>query len=150
MALGYHLLRRCTRFPAVAAPVLIALAAVLALRAVPTHGPAEMVGGWPADGTQFFPEASRRPVGSYSLSPRRTIRDATYAVSFHRHPASDSLVVAATFARSIPGQLDAIETSAQLLSLGGDTLASYRMCSEVAPTGRWVGGCPECVVRRPR
>jgi hypothetical protein len=40
--------------------------------------------------------------------------------------------------------------SARLIALDGGALALYDTCSHVAPTGRWVGGRPECAVWRPR
>lgn len=152
MAIGHSLLRRCTRLPAVAAPVVIALVATLALQALPARDAAEMVSGLAADGTGFYSGTSQISVGSYTLALSHVLTDLDlYAfVSFLRNPQTDSLVVASLQATPLAGSRDAKKIDARLLTLAGDTLATYGGCAFIAPTGRWEGACPEYLAWRPR
>lgn len=149
MAFGYSLLRRCTRLPLVAAPAVIALGAALAFHILPREKPAEMIGGYSADGTGFFANASTVRTDSYALALRHSVPRINTPVSLFRSPQTGSLVVAAPFHKRIPGARDAMEIAACLFTLEGDTLARYPGCALMAPTGRWVGECPEYVVWRP-
>jgi hypothetical protein len=150
MAVGHSFLRRCTRLPLVAAPAVIALGAALALHILPREKPAETIGGYAADGTGFFSNASTVHMDSYALALRHSVPGMSSQVSFLRNPQTGSLVVAAPFYKRIPGAKDAMEIDACLFTLEGDTLARYSGCLLLAPTGRWAGACPEYVVWRPK
>jgi hypothetical protein len=109
-----------------------------------------MIGGCRADGTQFFPQGSSVRTSPYALVVRRVTPDVGSNVCFLRNPATGSLVAACRLVTPRDASRDARVVDARLFTLDGDTLAAYRDCSLVAPTGRWVGDCPEYLAWRPR
>jgi hypothetical protein len=150
MAFGYSFLRRCTRLPLVAAPGVLALAAAVALYVVPPQKPAEIVGGYTADGTNYFPIRSKESTQRYTLAVKYRVPPFGWLPTFLRNPDTGALVVASTFSQRIGEKWIEWSMEGRLFALEGDTVARFVDCMLVGPTGRWSGGGPEYVVWRPQ
>jgi hypothetical protein len=149
MNIGRPFLRRCTRLPLVAAPAAIALAAAIVLHIFPVREPAEIIGGYTADGTNFFPTSSRHVVRQYELTLKYGVAATAWPLTFLREPDTGAVVAVSTFSQRIRGTLNDRSTEGRIFTLEGDTLASFADCQMVCPTGRWSEGEPEYLVWQP-